>query len=362
MDVVFDLVDQGAASNTPATVLYDSAAVGEVVGTPATCAFVAANSTEMFGSVGSVSVTRPGSMWVTSTLPSGVQETRLMGAAGEGVDCVVEYGVTGRVTFLAGRVPVAGERVDVQYRGQQRSVARLADAASIAAEAIGGAPGTSRWLGKVLLPATRSSVDCESAAEALLAFATSRTAAVAGTYVAVNPDDIWPGDVLSVTSEGVTSALLVRNVAIEDGGAVPEVRLYRVAFANDWAAELADGLGLKLNENIAADAVLPVTALNAPAEVLANLQQFVVTSLTTTAIGVNAGMAAPAGGGFEVRRRDWAFGAGNDSDLVLRSPVQNFSIPRAAQIERYFVRMYDASVPPLYSRFSSAVFINAPVA
>ena len=361
MDVVFDLVDEGAASNTPATVLYDSAAVGAVVGTPATCAFVAANSTQIFGSVGSVRVTRPGSIWVTSTLPSGVELTRLMGVAGEGVDCVVEYGAAGKVTFLAGRVPVAGERVNLQYRGQRRSVARLGDAASIAVEALSGAPGTSRWLGKVLQPAARSSVDCESAAQALLAFATSRTAAVAGTYVAINPDDMWPGDVLSVTSEGVTSSLLVRSVGIEDGGAAPEVRTYRVAFANDWATEWADGLGLKLSESIAADAVLPVTAAIAPGAVLANLQQLAVTSLTTTAIGVNAGVAASAGGGFEVRRRDWAFGPGSDGDLVLRSPVQNFSIPRAAQIERYFVRMYDASTPPMYSRFSSAVFVNAPV-
>jgi hypothetical protein len=362
MDVVFELVDQGAASNTPATVLYDSANVGALIGTPATCAFVAVNSTQLFGLVGSVDVTRPGSMWVTSTPPSGVRQTRLMGTAGEGVDCVVTYGVTGKVTFLAGRVPIAGERVAVQYRGERRSVARLADAASVAAETIGGAPGTSRWLGKVLQPVTRSSVDCESAAEALLAFATSRTAAVAGTYVAINPADIWPGDVLSVTSDGVTSSLLVRSATIEDGGAVPEVRLYRLAFANDWAAEWADGLGLKLSESIAADTVLPAAALTAPGAVLANLQQLAVTSLTTTAIGVNAGIAPPAGGGFEVRGRDWAFGAGSDSDLVLRSPVQNFSIPRAAQVERYFVSMYDASTPPLYSRFSSAVFVNAPVA
>jgi hypothetical protein len=362
MDMVFELVDEGASSDTPATVLYDSATIGPLGTTPATCAFVAVNSTQIYGSVGSVSVTRPGSMWVTSTLPSGVQQTRLMGVAGEGVDCVVTYGVTGKVTFLAGRIPIAGERVAVQYRGQRRSVARLADAASVAAEASGGAPGTSRWLGKVLQPTTRSSVDCESAAEALLAFATSRTAAVAGTYVAVNPEDIWPGDLLSVTSDGVTSALLVRSVDVEDGGAAPEVRVYRVTFANDWATELADGLGLRLSESIAADAVLPQTALTSPGEVLANLQQLTVTSLTETALGVDAGMAPPAGGGFEVRRKDWRFGTWTDSDLVLRSPVRNFSIPRAAQLERYFVRMYDASTPPLYSRFSSAVFVNAPVA
>jgi len=373
MDVVFELVDEGAASNTPATVLYDSAAAGgAVVGTPATCVFVAANATQMFGSVAGVSVTRPGSMWVVSTLPSGVLQTRLVGSAGQGVDCEVSYGTAagtvGKVTFFAGRVPVAGERVAVMYRGSQRSVARLEDAASVAAEAAGGASGTCRWLGKVLEPIARSSADCESAAEAILAFATSRTAAVAGTYACVNPaSDIWPGDVLSVTSAGVTSSFLVRSVVAEDGGAVPEVRTYKIAFANDWATEWTDGIGLRLSEEIAADAILPQTASGSGGEVLANLQQLALTSvagtgITGTALQVDAGTAPPAGGGFEVRRKDWSFGVGVDgADLVLRSSVRSFSIPRAAQVERYYVRMYDASTPPVYSRFSSAVFVNWPV-
>ncbi len=100
----------------------------------------------------------------------------------------------------------------------------------------------------------------------------------------------------------------------------------------------------------------------AEAQVATTTVQLTVTSLTGTALQVDAGMAPPAGGGFEVRLRDWWFGMGVDgADLVLRSPVRNFSIPRAAQLERYYVRMYDASTPPLYSRFSSAVFVDAPV-
>ena len=368
MDLVFELVDEGAASNTPATVLYDSAAVGGTVsGAPATCAFVAVNSTQLFGSVGSVSVTRPGSLWVVSTLPSGTVQTRLTGVAGLGLDCEVSYGTAagapGKVTFFAGRVPVAGERVTVSYRGEQRSVARLASTASVASEAVNGAPGTCRWLGKVTAPVARSSVDCESAAQSVLAFATSRAAAVAGSYAMVNPaQDIWPGDVLAITSAGVTSSLLVRSVVATDGSAVPEVQRYKVTFANDWATEWADGIGLKLSEEIAADAYLPQTASSAPGLVLANLQQLAVTSLTETALQVDAGTAPPVGGGFEVRRSDWQFGANVDgADLVLRSPVRSFAIPRAAQVERFFVRMYDASTPPLYSRFSSAAFVNWPV-
>ncbi len=368
MDVVFELVDEGAASNTPATVLYDSvAAGGTVASSPATCLFAVVNSTQMFGSVGSVSVTRRGSLWIVSTLPSGLQQTRLIGAAGEGVDCKADYGTqTGsaaKVTFFAGRVPVVGERVTASYRAQQRSVARLADAASIASEARGGVSGVSRWLGKVLQPPARSSADCESAAQAVLAFATSRDAALAGSYVAVNPaQDVWPGDVLAMTSEGVTTSLLVRKVKVKEGGAVPEMVQYEMEFANAWAAEWADGIGMRLSETIAADVLLPQTALTAPAQVLPNLQQMQVLTLSETAIGLDMGTAPPAGGGFEVRRRDGLFGVAVDgADLVLRSPVRTFSIPRAAQVEQFYVRMYDASVPPLYSRFSSAVFVNAAV-
>jgi hypothetical protein len=300
-------------------------------------------------------VTQTGSAWVVSTLPSGVKATRLVGIAGEGVDCTLS--ATGKVTFFAGRVPLAGEFVTVLYRAQQRAIARLQDAASVAAEAAGGAPGTAQWLGKVVKPLARSSADCESAAMAVLSFSSSRDAAVAGSYVAVNPTDVWPGDVLAVTSSGQTIHVVVRRVDIADEAAWPEVLTYRIAFANDWA----EGLGMKLSEAIATDALLPQIALSATGNVLANLQQLQLLSATGTALQVDAGTAPPVGGGFEVRRRDGNFGPGVDQDLVLRSPVRSFSIPREGQVERYYVRMYDGSTPPVYSRFSSAVFTDLPV-
>ena len=372
LQVVFELVDEGASSNTPATVLYDSAATGApIANAPATCAFAAVNSTSLQGVLGSVRVTREGSLWVTSTLANGVQQTRLVGSAGQGVDCEAVYGTAagtpGKVTFFAGRVPVPGERVTVSYRTQGRAVARLADASSVAAEVAAGAgvtvPGVSRWLGKVTQPVARSSADCVSAAQAVLAMATARSAAVAGTYALVNPgQDVWPGDVLAVTSAGVTTNLLVRTVVATDAHAAPELVHYKVAFANDWATEWADGLGLKLSSTIATDAFLPIAAASGPDEVLANLQQLAVTSLTGSAIQVDAGCVPPAGGGFEVRRRDWNFGFGVDApDLVLRSPVESFSIPRSAQVERFYIRMYDGSTPARYSRWSSVLFVNAAV-
>ncbi len=352
MSLVFDLQDLGDGSNTPATILYD----GSSISSPAFCTFAAVDSVELTGTMGFCTITQTGSVWIVSTLPGGATQTRLIGIAGEGVDCRVT--ATGKVTFFAGRVPVAGEIVTVLYRLRDRAVARLENAASIAAEAAGGVPGTARWLGKVLKPLARCSADCESAAQAVLSLATSRAAALAGSYAAMNPaSDIWPGDVLAITANGQTLSVVVRKVSIVDGGALPEFLTYDIAFANDWA----EALGVALSEAIAPEAFLPPTALTAPGAVLANLQELTVVSATETALQLDAGTDPPTVGGFEVRRRDWDFGPGVDQNLVLRSPVRGFSIPRSAQVESYFIRMFDGSNPPLYSRLSSAVFTDLPV-
>jgi hypothetical protein len=357
---VFDLIDLGAASNTPATVLYDGA-TALIASAPASCLFAAVDCVQIFGSIGAITLTQTGSAWITSTLPSGTKQTRLIGIAGQGVDCKLSS--TGLVTFFAGRTPVLGELVTVTYRNHQRAVARLEDAASVASETSTGIPGTARWLGKVLKPPARTSADCESAALAILSFSTSRAAALSGTCEAINPQqqaDIWPGDALALTEAGTSTNVIARKVEIEPASSFPEALTYRITFANDWA----EGLGLTLSEAIAADAILPLTATTTTAlaagTTLPNLQQLQLVSATTTALQIDAGLTPPAGGGFEVRRRDNNFGPNIPQDLVLRSPVRSFSIPRAAQVEQYFVRMYDASTPPLYSRFSSAVFINLP--
>lgn len=364
LSLVFELRDTGASSNTPVTVLLDTT----LNSSPAQSTFVAVNSLQLFGSLTAVRVTRTGSAWLRTTdTTTGTVSTRLVGHANEGVDATLSSFVTAKVTFLPGRVPAAGELVTVSYRGCRRAVARRADAASLATEAAGGAPGTARWLGKVVSPHARSSDDCDSAAEAILSFATDRAAAVTGSYVVANPaGDVWPGDTLALTQEADTLNVLARRIQIDEAGASPEVLTYRIAFANDWA----EGLGLHLSEAIARDALLPTTALTSTAPtVLPNLQQLVVTAVTgsgtSAALTIDAGIAPPAGGGFEVRRRDGGFGAGTTAsgsgDLVLRSPVRGFLIPRATFEESFFVRAYDASSPPLYSRESSVIVTHLPL-
>ncbi|MGB0124955.1 MAG: hypothetical protein WA419_09570 [Silvibacterium sp.] len=278
------------------------------------------------------------------------------GVETQGADCRIER--TGKLRFYPTSTPQAGELIAISYRTTHRAVARLANAASITEESNGGVlPGAAAWLGTVTSPAPRSSVDCENAASALLDLATNRGAAWKGKYTAWNMEtqgDVWPGDVLAVasTSANLNANLVVRTVELELSCGSPGLVKYVVSFANDWA----DALAIKTSSTVPADVWLPQQPEATPP--LANLATLTISSVTGSAITVNAVAVPPTNGGFEVRRRDWAFGPGANSDLVLRSPVNNFTIPREAAVEQYYIRMYDGSTPPNYSRFSSAVFVN----
>lgn len=161
---------------------------------------------------------------------------------------------------------------------------------------------------------------------------------------------------VTASAPWVQASLIVREVRLELANSVPTLAKYTIQFANDWA----EGLAMKLSSSIPNDAWVPQLP-TAAGSVLTNLDGLLVSSVDSNSIQVRAGVTPPVNGGFEVRRSDWSFRAGNDPDLVLRSPVANFSIPREGGAERYYIRIYDGSTPPLYSRFSSAIFNNVPL-
>jgi hypothetical protein len=353
--VVMEIQDVTSGANATVTVLYD----GSAQNSPAAVTFMPFNSLTLMASIQSVSITRTGSAWVVAQPLGGPVATQRLGLVTTGAQCKVQE--NGKLRFYAADVPAAGELITVTYRTTGRAVARLANAASITAETLPTVPGTSRWSGSVTSPAAQSSADCENAAMALLSFTADRNSAWQGQYTAFNLQngtDVWPGDVLAVASAsaGLAANLVVRSVKVEIGSGFPETAKYIIQFANDWA----DDLSMKLSTSVPADAWIPARA-EAGVAVLGNLSSLTVGTVSGTSIAVNAGVTPPVGGGFEVRRTDWVFRPGSDPDLVLRSPVQNFSIPREDLNELYFIRMYDGSPPPLYSRFSSAVFVNVPM-
>jgi len=354
--LVFEVQDTtGGIAGTP-TVLYS----GSFASSPAPwCLFAPLNTEYLQCSIGNVTVEQHGPVWVTGTPPNGAPTVRRIGTPAQGADCTIER--TGKLRFYSASTPQAGELIAICYRTSRRAVARMASPDSIAAESNGGKlPGASCWIGSVTSPVPRSSADCENAAGALLALATSRAAAWTGRYTEWNADrqgDVWPGDVLAVSSAsaGLTASLVVRSVEIDLSSSAPGLTKYSISFANDWA----DDLAIRTSSSVPADAWLPQQPETTTP--LANLTALTVASVNGSAIQISAGVTAPAGGGFEVRRRDWSFTPGPGPDLVLRSPVPSFTIPRQAAIEQYYIRMYDASTPPSYSRFSSAVFVNLPL-
>jgi hypothetical protein len=354
-DLVLEVQDTTGGTIQPPVTLY----AGNVAATPASCTLTALDSVNFVGSLGSISLQAAGNIWATST-PSGVNTTPQilrLGTMVEGADAKMES--NGKLVFYATSVPKSGSQIAVNYRIGGRAVARMASTSSIAEEAYGMVPGTAQWVGSMRTPVTRCSTDCENAALAILDMASSRDAAWAGSYQDFNLEqqgDVWPGDALAIDapSSGMAASVVVRNVTVAATNSYPEVLQYTIKYANDWA----EPLSLVTSNVIPKDVGLPDLAATVPLAA-DSLRDLTVASLTTTAINVNGGVTPPPGGGFEVRRRDWIFGAGDAVDVVLRSPVPNFTIIRAFPIEQYYVRMYDGANPPNYSRFSSAVFVNA---
>jgi len=305
----------------------------------------------------SVNLTNLGSGWVVSTPPGGGPYTRRVGTTAEAAECHVER--TGAVAFYTGYAPVAGEQVAVSYRTIGRAVGRAVNTASQQALAEAGSPEVAAWIGSVTSPPARSSADCRSAAQAIAQAAASVSALWSGTYKGNSigfPTDVWPGDalLLNAPSADLNAQVVVRSVKLSYSASYPDLVDYDIAFANDWA----DDLAIKTSTTVPANAWLPA-AVNPT--VLANLSELTVTALNGSTVTVNTGVTAPAGGGFEVRLRDYAFMTGEDPTLVMRGSEPGLTFSRVSASDRFYIRMYDGSAPPNYSEFSAALFINLPL-
>lgn len=338
--------------STPVT-LYD----GTIASIPGACSVVAASSINLIGTMRALHLKNLGSGWVVSTPPSSGAYTRRVGTTGEGAECYLES--TGKVVFYTGYVPVSGEQIAVSYRTIGRAVGRAVNTASQQALALAGMPTEAAWIGSVTSPPARSSADCRNAALVIEQAAAGVSALWSGTYKGSRmsfASDVWPGDalLLNAPSASLNAQVVVRTVKASYQASYPDLVEYTIAFANDWA----DDLAIKTSVTVPADTWLPAPI--APT-VLANLNSLTVTALNGSTVTVNAGVTPPTGGGFEIRRRDFAFMAGDDPDLVMRATAATMTIPRVSTNDRFYIRMYDGSTPPNYSEFSTALFINLPL-
>jgi len=187
----------------------------------------------------------------------------------------------------------------------------------------------------------------------------SASALWSGTYrcnSAVLAVDIWPGDALlfNAPSLQLNSQVVVRAVKLNYASTYTDVVAYEISFANDWA----DDLAIQTRHSVPADAWLPAPV--SPV-FLPSLTHLSVTAISGSTVTINTGVMPPAGGGFEIRRRDFAFMPGEDPDLVMRGSQPTMTFSRETACDRFYVRIFDGSTPPNYSEFSTALFINLPV-
>ena len=342
----------------PSTVLYD----GVLAAAPAYAAYALVNSRSLHCALAFTRMVRMVDAEVRSAIPGQGYRTRLAGAISEGAECGVYS--TPELQFFSPFPPVAGEKIEVRYRGQARALARIIDPAGIAALAHNGDDGVRGAVRNLAAPAPLTTADCESAALALLDDSTQP--AWAGEYQAWSdffPEgagDVFPGDALAVNapSQGAVFTAIVREVGIELADLEHDSGRFSLSFANDAAAPLAfDFDPARLDEPLD----ITATTATAGSSFLADLPDAEITDASSTTITIDAGANPPAGGGFEVRRSDYDWGQESDRNLAGRFTTRSFTLPRLARIQDYYLRQYDASAPPLYSRYSTALHLDYPL-
>ncbi len=183
--------------------------------------------------------------------------------------------------------------------------------------------------------------------------------------------DIFPGDgvAVNVPSRNAVFGAIVWGVAIDLVDPAHDRGMYTVEFANDLAAALAyqDAASATVIQLGEMPASLSTTQVGT--YYLENLTEAQITQVSLTdgnqysptAVSVDAGMAPPSGGGIEVRSHDYGWGVANDRNLLGRFNTQTFSLPRLARAQNYFLRLYDSSSPPRYSRYSAGLHVDYPL-
>jgi hypothetical protein len=350
----------------PATVLYDNV----ITNAPGFCTYALVDAANMQCSVAYTYVTEIALPEVRVAVPDASGNmtrnyvTELIGSIADGAQCQIVSSTS--LDFNVQSLPPVNTLIVVSYRGRGRAVAEVVNSASVASLARGADDGKRGVVRTLKTPSARTQADCENAALAILDDAVGT--AWLGSYetwsdfLPGEAGDIFPGDALAVNAEscGAVFSAVVRKVAIELADPVGDRGMYTIEFANDQAETLA------LEEAGFAAAVplqdIPVqlSTVQVGAYYLPNLIDAQITQVTSTTVQVNAGMTVPSGCGIEVRAHDYGWGPSNDRNLLGRFGSPIFTLSRLGRTQTYFMRLYDSSSPPRYSRYAAALHLDYP--
>ena len=347
-----------ATQIAPATVLYD----GVISNAPGFCTYALINAGSIHCSVAFTYIWLPADALVRSTLPGEATVTVRPGSLLEGAECQISTAPS--LQFYPEYIPAANELIEVSYRGQGHAMARVTNSASIIAHRRGGDDGVRGSVRQVGLPVPRTSADCEMAALALLDDA---DLGWAGEYQAWSPflpggaSDIFPGDglAINVPSRLASFTAIVREVDLEIADFAGENSCYMIRFVDAGDPSLAFAL---ITAQVNKTQVLSPIDVTAVGNVyLADLTNAEITNVTSTTVTIDAAFTPAAGGGIEVRYSDEGWGDGYSGNLAGRYTTNSFTLTRYARSQTYFLRSYDGSTPPKYSRYSTALHVDYPL-
>ena len=356
-----------ATTVTPATVLYD----GIIESAAGFCEYALVNATDMNCSIAYTYVSHISLAEVrtavanSSYVPTSGYVTQLVASLSNGGQCEIASSTS--LDFYPQYVPPLNTLIVASYRGAGRAVAEVVNSAAVAVLQNGADNGVRGIVKTMKTPSARTQADCENAALAILDDAGEL--AWMGTYrtwsdfLPGGAADIFPGDALTVNvpSQNAVFTAIVRVVSIDAVDPPDDRGMYTIEFANDLAVPLAlqdasSGTTVPLQD-------LPVRLSTAQVGTyyLANLTDAQITQVTSTTVQVDAGTAPGTGFGIEVRAKDFGWGVANDRNLLGRFSTQTFSLARLARTQNYFLRLYDNSSPPRYSRYAAALHVDYPL-
>jgi hypothetical protein len=343
-----------------ATVLYDDV----IANAAGLCTYALVNASRMQCSIAYTYVTHISLAEVRMALPNSGYETQIVGALSDGAACDIASSTS--LDFYPQYVPPLNTLIVASYRGSGRAVAEVVNSASIASLQSGADNGVRGIVSTMKTPSARTQADCENAALAILddagGVAWSGAYQTWSDFLPGGAADIFPGDGLTVNvpSQSAVFGAIVRSVNIDVFDPADDRGMYTIEFANDLAVPLAmqdadSGVVVPLQD-------MPVRLSTAQigSYYLADLTDAQVTQVTSTTVSVDAGVA-PATGGIEVRAHDYGWGVANDRNLLGRFNTQTFTLARLAATQNYFLRLYDSSSPPRYSRYAAALHVDYPL-
>ena len=347
-----------ATQIAPATVLYD----GVISNAPGFCTYALINAGSIRCSLAFTYIWLPVDALVRGTLPGENTVTVLTGSLLDGAACQVTTAPA--LEFYPEYVPATNELIEVSYRGEGHAIARVINSASIAAHQRGGDNGVRGSVREIGLPVPRTSADCEIAALALLDDAGQGWSGEYQAWSRFLPGgaaDVFPGDGLavSVPSRMATFAAVIREVDMEIADIAGENSRYTLRFvdAGDPSLDFAFVTALMKQTQV----LTPMDVSAVGSFYLADLTDAEVTNVTSTTVTIDVGFTPVAGGGIEVRYSDEGWGVGYNGNLVGRFTNESFTLTRYARAQTYFLRSYDGSGPPKYSRYSTALHVDYPL-